>query len=61
MMKGTWLKAVKSLSYVWLLSDHGFTDFRDSGFRKLSTCIPAAGGINIRRIRSELSSDCFTC
>jgi len=99
----------ESLSYVWPLSDHGFTDFHDSGFREqwclnflsaylggpprvcglvllrffyrrvaemaevrrdrcrtqtllreLSACIPQAGGINMRRIRSKLSSDCFT-
>jgi|GEM_PF-5948719 len=60
MMKGTWLKSRESLSYVWLLSDHGSTDLNDSGFRELKTCIPTAGGINIRRIRSVLSSDCFS-
>ena len=54
------VKNRESLSYVWPLSDHGFTDFRHSGFRELSTCIPVAGGINMRRIRSELSSDCFS-
>lgn len=32
MMKGTLLKNRESLSYVRLLSDHGFTDFDYSGF-----------------------------
>ena len=57
MMKGTLLKNRESLSYVRLLSDHGFTDFDDSGFRELRTCVTPAGRINMRRIRSELSSD----
>ena len=53
MMKGTLLRNRESLSYVRLLSDHGFTDFDDSGFRELRTCVTPAGGINMRRIRSS--------
>ena len=34
MMKGTLLKNRESLSYVCLLSDHGITDFKGSGFRE---------------------------
>ena len=58
--EGTLLKNRESLSYVWPLSDHGFTHFDDSGFRELRACVTQAGGINMRRIRSELSSDCFS-
>lgn len=57
MMKGTLLKNRESLSYVRPLSDHGITDFTDPGFRKLKACVTGAAGINMRRIRSELSSD----
>jgi len=45
MMKGTLLENRESLSYVRPLSDHGFTDFDDSGFRELLTCFPRQVGL----------------
>ena len=59
MMKRDMVPSRESLSYVYLLSDHGITDFKGSGFRELRTCVRRSGGINMRRIRSVLSSDYF--
>jgi hypothetical protein len=59
MVIGTWLKFRDTLSYGTRFMTTEFTDFGHSGFPELKACVPVAGGINMRGIRSELSSDYF--
>ena len=59
MMKRDMFKSRESLSYVWLLSDHGIYGFQWARVPGSKGLCSTGRGIIMRRNRSELSSESY--